>query len=406
MMRAVWHESKGEVPPRSKPAIAFPALLRYAVIMDILYLFHCDNEFRLPFYAYDRQLWLRIFHSKTARWDAPSRVFCFTAGEKPSWEHLFCNIPFVILDENSGLLRTVGNFFEKPMNFAFETCKSAKEPDFFSAEYAEKLKTALYSRKYSLKTIKLYVAFNRNLCNYAQKEPLNINFYDVQTFIAHLDKERGFAASSMNLGISAIKFFYRETLHTNIIQDLGRPKGDKKLPPVLSKSEVLQLFDVLYNEKHRFLLELAYSAGLRVGELVKLKVSDLDFERKTVFVRAGKGRKDRYTLLSRKISQTLFDFCRNLRGDGWLFSGNPPSKHLSERSAQHIFEQALQKAGINKPASIHSLRHSFATHLLENGTDISYIKELLGHSSLRTTERYAHVAKRKILSIQSPLDTI
>ena len=386
--------------------LTFPVFFCYAVIMDILYLFYRDNEFRLPFYSYDRQLWLHIFHSKIARWDAPSRAFCFPAGEKLAWENLFYDIPFVILDENSGLLWTVGNFFEKRMNFAFETGKSATEPDFFSTEYAEKLKTVLYSRKYSLKTIKLYVAFNRNLCNYAQKEPLNINFYDVQTFIAHLDKERGFAASSMNLGISAIKFFYGEVLHTNIIQDLDRPKGDKKLPPVLSKAEILQLFDVLHNEKHRLLLELAYSAGLRVGELVKLKVSDVDFERKTVFIRAGKGRKDRYTLLSRKISPMLFDFCRNLRGDAWLFAGNPPSKHLSERSAQHIFEQALQKAGIDKPASIHSLRHSFATHLLESGTDISYIKELLGHSSLRTTERYAHVAKRKTLSMQSPLDTI
>jgi site-specific recombinase XerD len=116
--------------------------------------------------------------------------------------------------------------------------------------------------------------------------------------------------------------------------------------------------------------------------------------------------KDRYTPLSRKICPALSGFCANLRGDDWLFTGQPSSKHLSERSAQHIFEQALQKTGINEPASIHSLRHSFATHLLEGGTDISYIKELLGYSSLRTTERYAHVAKRKTLSIQSPLDTI
>jgi site-specific recombinase XerD len=374
--------------------------------MDTLYLFHYDNEYRLPFYSYNRQLWLRIFHSNTARWDAHSRAFFFTAGRKPVWNYLFGNITFIILDENNGSIQTVGNFFEKRMDFVFEHGTDVNAPVFFSVEYAEKLKTALYSRKYSLKTIKLYITFNRSLCNFVKKEPMNITFYDVQMFIAHLGKERSLAASSMNLGISAIKFFYREVLRTNIVQGIDRPRGDKKLPPVLSKAEVSRLFDTLYNEKHRLLLELAYSAGLRVGELVKLKVSDLDFERKTVFIRAGKGRKDRYTLLSRKISQRLYDFCRNLHGDDWLFAGNPSSKHLSERSAQYIFEQALQKTAIGKPASIHSLRHSFATHLLESGTDISYIKELLGHSSLRTTERYIHVAKRKTLSIQSPLDTI
>jgi site-specific recombinase XerD len=374
--------------------------------MDTLYLFRRDTDIRLPFYGYDRQLWLRIFHAKNARWDASSRAFYFPDTEKPAWEQLFSGIPFVILDEKSGLLRTVGNFFEKRIDCVVESGKNTAESCFFDKEYAEKLRTALYSRKYSPKTIKLYVTFNRDLCAFAKKSPLEITLDDVQRFIAHLDKNRGLAASSMNLGISAVKFFYREVLHTNIIQDLDRPKGDKTLPPVLAKSEVLRLFDALRNNKHRLLLGLAYSAGLRVGELVKLKVSDLDFERKTVFVRAGKGRKDRYTLLSRKICQTLHEFCTNLRGDDWLFAGNPPSKHLGERSAQHIFEQALQKAGINKPASIHSLRHSFATHLLENGTDISYITELLGHSSLRTTERYAHVAKRKTLSIQSPLDTM
>jgi site-specific recombinase XerD len=160
------------------------------------------------------------------------------------------------------------------------------------------------------------------------------------------------------------------------------------------------------NLKHRLLLMLVYSSGLRVSEAVTLRKEHIDLSRKVVYVKTGKGRKDRCTILSEKVAMFLGEYCNAFDIGAWLFPGQSASHHLSIRSAQRIFEKASLRAGIIKKTSIHGLRHTFATHLLENGTDIRYIQSLLGHSSLRTTERYAHVARSNVLSVQSPLDTI
>jgi len=151
---------------------------------------------------------------------------------------------------------------------------------------------------------------------------------------------------------------------------------------------------------------LVYSAGLRVSEAVALKKEHIDLSRKVIYVRYGKGRKDRCTLLSEKVALLMTEYCALYNIENWLFPGQSAARHLSIRSAQYIFDKAARKAGIEKEASIHSLRHTFATHLLEGGTDIRYIQTLLGHANLRTTERYTHVARRNVLSLQSPLDTI
>jgi integrase/recombinase XerD len=166
------------------------------------------------------------------------------------------------------------------------------------------------------------------------------------------------------------------------------------------------MFKVEINFKHRLLLMMVYASGMRVSEVVSLKRQDIDIYRKAINIRAGKGRKDRCTLISKTVLDTLEEYYSRYEVNDWLFSGAEPNKHLSIRSAQYIFKHALKKAQIEKDASLHSLRHSFATHLLESGTDIRYIQELLGHASLLTTERYTHVARRKKLSITSPLDTI
>ena len=160
------------------------------------------------------------------------------------------------------------------------------------------------------------------------------------------------------------------------------------------------------NFKHRLLLMMVYASGLRVSEVVNLKRRDIDTSRQAISIRAGKGRKDRYSLVSDTVLNALAEYYHRYDVTDWLFSGADPGKHLSIRSAQHIFEHALKRAKIEKDATLHSLRHSFATHLLETGTDIRYIQELLGHASILTTERYTHVAKRKVLSITSPLDSI
>ncbi|GHT52503.1 hypothetical protein FACS1894106_1360 [Spirochaetia bacterium] len=191
-----------------------------------------------------------------------------------------------------------------------------------------------------------------------------------------------------------------------ITRNLYRPRQDKQLPGILSRSEVKQILDSEKNPKHRLLLMLAYSSGLRVSEVVALKREHIDINRLLLLVRAGKGRKDRYSILSRKTAEYIKEYYSVYEINDWLFPGQPSGKHLSIRSAQYVFDKAIRKAEICKDVSIHNLRHTFATHLLENGTDIRYIQGLLGHNSLRTTERYTHVAKRSILKIQSPLDSL
>jgi site-specific recombinase XerD len=210
----------------------------------------------------------------------------------------------------------------------------------------------------------------------------------------------------MNLAISALNFFYSKVVKTDIIRDLRRPHQDKRLPSVLSEKEIRLILDHTQNPKHKLLLMLIYSSGLRVSEAVTLTRADIDLDRKTVFVRSAKGRKDRYTLLSTRIARAITEYYDNYGITGWLFPGVPAHHHITIRSAQKIFEQALRKSKIQKSVSIHSLRHAFATHLLENGTDIKYIQTLLGHASITTTERYTHVAKNTVLKIRSPLDSI
>ncbi|MGE5606450.1 MAG: tyrosine-type recombinase/integrase, partial [Bacteroidota bacterium] len=154
------------------------------------------------------------------------------------------------------------------------------------------------------------------------------------------------------------------------------------------------------------ILMLTYAAGLRVSEIASLKLEDIDCRRKIIHIKGAKGRKDRVTLLSEVAIKFLADYCMKFKPEKWLFMGAEPDKHLSIRTIQNIFEQAKEKAGIKKPVSVHSLRHSFATHLLESGTDLRYIQELLGHQSSKTTEIYTHVSSRSISTITSPLDTI
>jgi len=204
---------------------------------------------------------------------------------------------------------------------------------------------------------------------------------------------------------AALVFLYEVVLkQPDKIADLPRMKRPQQLPVVLSREEVAKLLRVTSNLKHKALLITAYSAGLRVGEVVRLKVSDIDSQRMQIRVTAGKGAKDRYTLLAETALTVLREYVRAFKPKDWLFPGSSPNEHLSERSAQHVFEDAKKKAGITKPATFHTLRHSFATHLLEDGVDMRYIQELLGHGSIKTTERYTHVTRRGMQKIKSPLD--
>jgi site-specific recombinase XerD len=180
----------------------------------------------------------------------------------------------------------------------------------------------------------------------------------------------------------------------------------KKLPVVLSREEIRGIFSAIKNLKHRALLMAIYSAGLRVSEVVHLKVSDLDSQRMTIRVQQGKGQKDRYTLLSQRTLEVLRDYWRAYRPQDWLFPGKPATQPLSVSAVQRVFGMVLLRAGIKKPASVHTLRHSFATHLLEDGTDLYHIQRLLGHASPKTTTVYLHLSRKDMRSVRSPLDLV
>lgn len=210
----------------------------------------------------------------------------------------------------------------------------------------------------------------------------------------------------MNIAINALKFYYGEMLKRNFVFEIRRPKKDRKLPVVLSREEVFRLLSSVANVKHRAILMLTYSAGLRVSEVVKLSIEDIDTQRQLIHIKGAKGRKDRCTILSEVALESLKEYWSEYKPEKWLFSGAEDGRHISTRTVQAIFEQAKEKASVRKDVTIHSLRHSFATHLLEGGTDLRYIQELLGHKKSKTKEIYTHVSNKALGKIISPLDTM
>lgn len=265
---------------------------------------------------------------------------------------------------------------------------------------------------FSNQTIKVYLGHIRRFLGTVGKMPEEIDEQDIRQHVVNLletDDENGHYKSHAYVSqqISAIKFLFTKILNKpQTVVRLPRPKPERKLPDVLSREEIKRILDAVTNHKHKTLLVLTYSAGLRVGEVVRLKVGDIDSNRMLIHVRQGKGRKDRYTILSEVALATLRNYARHSRLVDWLFPGDTEGSHLSERSAQKIFKKARLKAGIRKDVSIHAMRHSFATHLLEGGTDLRYIQELLGHKNPKTTEIYTHVSEKHLRRIRSPLDWI
>jgi len=270
--------------------------------------------------------------------------------------------------------------------------------------FFDALKKELEIRNFSQKTVKAYLYYNTDLARYCQKDPTLIKEQDIKDYLWHLLEERKVSSATARLAINAIKFYYRQVKKRRFSFYYRLPKQEKKLPVVLSRQEVKILLVQPVNTKHRLILSLMYGAGLRVSEAVKLKAADFDFANKIIWVRDGKGGKDRQTLLPQGLGEDLRQHLMGKSGMEYVFTGQNAGTHLTSRSAESLFKKALATAGIKKAASCHSLRHSFATHLLENGTDIRYIQELLGHRSLTTTQRYTQVSGVAIRGLLSPLD--
>lgn len=262
-------------------------------------------------------------------------------------------------------------------------------------------------RGYSPNTTRTYLqSFKEFMLFYGEEDPQNLTEFEIRNYILYLIEQRKLSRSTQNQAINAIKFFYEKLLlQPRKVYYLDRPMKEHRLPEVLSTEEVMRIFEAVDNLKHRVMLMLIYSAGLRRSELINLRLGDVDLHRNMVLIRGGKGRKDRHTVVAQNLVPILEQYVNQYRPGFWLFEGAQGDRY-SVSSLQQVLKQAVQRAGIPKRVRLHMLRHSFATHLLESGTSTRYIQVLLGHESPKTTEIYAQVTRFALENIESPLDKI
>lgn len=268
-------------------------------------------------------------------------------------------------------------------------------------EFLKRLETEIKISKLSGYTLRNYLDFNKRLLEHTKKLPEQIDSQDIKNFLA--DKMSDKASASNILFLSSIRFAYSNVLGKDPTISIKRPKKENKIPIVLTKEEVSKLFDSTETIKSKLILQSLYSSGLRVSEIVNLKKQDLDFNENIGWVRKGKGKKDRMFVLSKKLSKKLQKFINKHNDWDYLFSKEKP---LTTRNIQKIVQKAAQKAGINKNVHPHTLRHSFATHLLDAGVDLRKIQLILGHSNISTTTIYTHISNEQLKSIKNPLDEL
>jgi integrase/recombinase XerD len=267
-------------------------------------------------------------------------------------------------------------------------------------------KRYLLSKRYSRNTIKTYCDALKSFFTFCQTKAVNeITNDDVIAYNNAYILKHQLSASYQNQIVNAIKLYFKIVQDTKIeIEKIHRPKRTKVLPNVLSKEDVIAIIAATTNLKHKALLALIYSAGLRISEALAMQPKDIDSKRMLIHVKNAKGKKDRYTLLSEKVLVLLREYYNIYQPKTYLFEGQAGDAY-SSRSAQTVLKLAVKKAGIDKPVSLHTLRHSFATHLLESGTDLRYIQDLLGHSSPKTTMIYTHVSSSSLKKIKNPFDS-
>lgn len=272
--------------------------------------------------------------------------------------------------------------------------------------FRDRMLDAMIIRGFAENTKSTYLTAVKQLVGYYMRPPDTLRPEDVSAYLLHLIKERKHGPSKVALSFHAFKFFFEKTLSkVGFMGSIPLTRIPKRLPVILDKAELHELFECAVGIKHKAILMLAYSAGLRVSEAAKLKVSDIDSKRMQVRVYQAKGNKDRYTILSKIALKALRQYFREHHPSDWLFPGQPVTKPMDRKSLWRAFDMAKRVAGLKKAATFHSLRHTFATHLLEAGCDLRRIQLLLGHSSIKTTTIYLHVKKQDLADIISPLDS-
>ncbi|MEI8006874.1 MAG: tyrosine-type recombinase/integrase [Bacteroidota bacterium] len=266
---------------------------------------------------------------------------------------------------------------------------------------------SLILKQYSPRTIETYTIMLRLFLKYYNDRDVNsLSDEEIREYLLYLLNKKKVSLSYQNQAINAIKYYYEQVLgRVTKTYYLARPKRSIRYPTVLSEEEVIQIIQQTDNLKHRMVISLIYSAGLRIGEAVNLKIEDIDTKMGYILVCAGKGRKDRRTLLSKSILEELRLYYEVYRPNKWVFNGQDGGQY-SDESIQAVFRKAVKKSGILKHVTVHTLRHSFATHLLEHGVNLRYIQTLLGNSSSKTTEIYTHVTNKGLFDIKSPLDNL
>ena len=262
-------------------------------------------------------------------------------------------------------------------------------------------------RNLSPATQLLYVSAVARFAKYYNTSPEFLGPADVKSYQLYLVRDKKVAYNTLNIAVCALRFFYRVTLGKDwAMEHIVRPKKERRLPEVLSLDEVGQFLDPIANIRHRAMLVTAYAGGLRLSEVASLRVSDIDSKRMVIRVQQGKGKKDRYVMLSPTLLTLLREYWRAIRPEHWLFPGAKPEHHITAHSINKVCSRTWQASGLKKKVTVRMLRHSFATHLLEAGANIRIIQLLLGHRSLNTTAIYTHVATSTVCATQSPLDRL
>ena len=272
----------------------------------------------------------------------------------------------------------------------------------------EQMKSDLLLKRYSPHTTRAYLHCIRNFAKHFMRSPAEMGETEVRQFILHLARERKASASVHTTHVTALKFLYRITLRRpEVVQHLPYPKRPKTLPEVLTMQEVLALFRAIKSATYKAILALAYGAGLRISEVCTLKPTDIDSQRMRIHVRRGKGNRDRYVLLGETMLTLLREYYPKARRKGdYLFPGQKPQTPLTPAAIRKVLKMVAAQAGLSKKITPHTLRHSFATHLLETGYDLRVVQALLGHASIQTTQRYTHITDRLLSLTRSPLDLI
>ena len=362
---------------------------------DLLIIKTNNGRLRLIF-TFNKDLTKAIKNIPFNNWDIQNKWWSIPFSEK-----FLTEIKYVAASQNLNLI------FEQEVT---QTVKKAKVSAFDIPNYRpcpDEYILKLTELRYSPKTIGSYKSMFEEFINYYHTVDIKqIDEPMITAFLRYLVIERKVSISYQNQAINAVKFYYERVLGgQRKVYLVDRPRHEKRLPTVLSEQEVAEILKATENIKHKAILMLAYSAGLRISELINVKLNDIDSKRMQIRIEQAKGKKDRYTLLSPILLNLLREYFVSYKPKEFLFEGATGGKY-SQRSIQSIMRNSVAKAGIKKWVSIHTLRHSFATHLLENGTDLRYIQSLLGHENSKTTEIYTHITTKGFDQIKSPLDRL